>query len=234
MGTPFARWVEARALEIRHLSGSDACSPLDPFSVAEHFRMSVISPRDIPGIPEEAMQVLLHIGWRCWSGIAITKAGGKVIVVLNPRHSEERRRATLMEEVSHIHLRHRPALLDGRFRDQVIRIYRTSEEKQAFAVAAAALIPYGALSHLAGGAADASEVARLYGVSPDLLAYRIRVCGLWSESPLVDSLRPNVKTPSSEFQIRVANGVGSDITVCPQPELPFGGQKSQPNPSSLF
>ncbi len=129
-----------------------------------------------------------------------------------------------MEEVSHIHLRHRPALLDGRFRDQVIRIYRTSEEKQAFAVAAAALIPYGALSHLAGGAADASEVARLYGVSPDLLAYRIRVCGLWSESPLVDSLRPNVKTPSSEFQIRVANGVGSDINQ----NSPSAGKKVNP------
>ena len=61
------------------------------------------------------------------------------------------------------------------------RNFDKNQEEVAYSVGAAALIPYFSLKHavMAGLASD--KIARQYGVSRDLIEYRIKVCRLWSD-----------------------------------------------------
>jgi IrrE N-terminal-like domain len=136
---------------------------------------------------------------------------GWKIVILNPAHGIHRNRATLMEEISHVFLGHQanrlavvdsgPApknkekkksssaavspnpLAEGEGPKQKIlaRDYNKADEEAAYAVGAAALVPFAALRRavLAGRTAD--QIAHRFGVSRQLVEYRIKVTHLWGE-----------------------------------------------------
>ena len=106
------------------------------------------------------------------------------LVFLNTNHSRERQAATLMEEVCHIILGHSPSQLmlpvegeqKARFRN-----FNQAQEEAAYAVGAAALIPYFPLRLAVENGVPIERIARKYGVSRDLVIYRIKVCRLWQE-----------------------------------------------------
>ena len=96
---------------------------------------------------------------------------------MNPTHSETRCRATLMEELAHLHLHHKPSELfqiDG----EMFRSYHRSQERQAYAVGAAALVPLTVLHYAKRINMDASIAARRYGVSRSLVSFREQVTGV--------------------------------------------------------
>ena len=61
------------------------------------------------------------------------------------------------------------------------RDYNHDDEEAAYAVGAAALVPYEALRRFVIQGRRASEVARHFGVSRQLVEYRIKVTHLWKE-----------------------------------------------------
>ena len=60
------------------------------------------------------------------------------------------------------------------------RDYNKSDEEEAYAVGAAALVPYAALRRLVFAGRTAEEIARRFRVSAALAEYRIKVTHLWA------------------------------------------------------
>jgi Zn-dependent peptidase ImmA (M78 family) len=61
------------------------------------------------------------------------------------------------------------------------RDYNQADEEAAYAVGAAALVPYAALRRLVVSGRSADEIARHFRVSRQLAEYRIKVTHLWAE-----------------------------------------------------
>src|SRR5690606_1887788 len=115
---------------------------------------------------------------------------GRRLIILNPTHSKNRHNATLMEEISHVFLGHKPSRLAIVKRDKqgnvLARDYNQEIEEEAYGTGAAALIPFTSLKRFVEQGKTAAEIARHFHVSRALVEYRIKVSRLW------DSYKENI------------------------------------------
>ena len=90
-----------------------------------------------------------------------------------------------MEEVCHVFLGHKANRLSIVARNKngqtVARDYNDDDEEAAYAVGAAALVPYAGLRQLMRRGKTSIEMARHFNVSRELVEYRLKVCRLWAE-----------------------------------------------------
>jgi hypothetical protein len=185
--TQKGRHFELRGLGLRDFAGlTRDDQPLDPFELARSAQLLVASFDDIaPLLSDEAKQHLTGDGKELWSGGAASHPlpNGQKLIVLNPTHGRARQKATLMEEISHLFLGHRPSRLaientrrDGKV---VARDYNHSIEEEAYSTGAAALVPFSALKRMVASGRTSHEIARHFQVSRALVEYRIKVSRLW-------------------------------------------------------
>jgi hypothetical protein len=187
---------ELRALGLRDFAGVEADDPLDPFVLAEFAKLLVVDFEQIKGLSDESREHLLGDAADEWSGGACSRPlpNGWKIVILNPAHGIHRNRATLMEEISHVFLGHQanrlavvrsepPAVAGGPATSPRVlaRDYNKADEEAAYAVGAAALVPFAGLRRLVLAGRTAEQIARRFGVSRQLVEYRIKVTHLWAE-----------------------------------------------------
>ena len=140
-----------------------------------------------PFLNEETKSHLIGDGKNNWSGGACSQAlpDGRKLIVLNPTHGSNRQNATLMEEISHVFLGHKPSKLaittytkEGK---AIAREYQAEVEEEASSVGAAALVPFSALRRMVSQGKTSREIARHFNVSRDLVEYRIKVTKLWED-----------------------------------------------------
>lgn len=180
------RHHETRARGLRQFAGlTRDDQPLDPFKLAKYAKLFVAPFEAVEGLSQETKEHLLGPGSEMWSGGAasLPLPDGKKLIILNPKHSPLRQRATLMEEISHVFLGHKPSRLaveqkgiDGKTR---ARDYNAAIEEEAYGTGTAALVPYAGLKSFIEQGKTAAEIARHYGVSRPLVEYRIKVSRLW-------------------------------------------------------
>ena len=186
---------ELRALALRDFAGVGPAEPLDPFALAQFAKLLVVDFDQIKELSEESREHLLGEATNEWSGGACSRPlpNGWRIVILNPAHGRHRNRATLMEEVSHVFLGHKanrlaiidegrnPTVREGAVRKQTAaRDYNKADEEAAYAIGAAALVPYAALRQLVLSGRSTEQIARRFQVSRQLVEYRIKVTHLWA------------------------------------------------------
>ena len=178
---------ELRALALRDFAGVNKNQPLDPFALAQFAKLMVVDFDSIEGLSPESREHLLSDGAAEWSGGACSRPlpNGWRLVILNPAHGKQRNRATLMEEVAHVFLGHNPnrlAVVASVGKDKTLaRDYNHDDEEAAYAIGAAALVPYSSLRELVMKGRTAPEIARHFHVSRQLVEYRIKVTHLWPE-----------------------------------------------------
>jgi len=182
---------ELRALALRDFAGVSPQEPLDPFALAQFAKLRVVDFDQIKDLSDESREHLLGAGTNEWSGGACSQPlpNGWRIVILNPAHGVQRNRATLMEEIAHVFLGHKPNRLAivseppavaGGSRKIAARDYNKADEEAAYAIGAAALIPYAVLRQLVFAGRTAEQIARRFRVSRPLAEYRIKVTHLWA------------------------------------------------------
>ena len=213
---------ELRALALRDFAGVREHDPLDPFALARFARLMVVDFDQVKGLSPESRAHLLGPASEEWSGGACSRPlpNGWRIVILNPAHGIHRNRATLMEEISHVFLGHKPnrlARVGGKptvrngatnrlDRNPTVREgatnrlggnptvregatthaaaardYNKLDEEAAYAVGAAALVPYQSLRQLVFERCTVDQIARKFRVSRQLVEYRIKVTHLWAD-----------------------------------------------------
>ena|ERR1700752_4172580 len=101
---------ELRALALRDFAGVGSDEALDPFALAQFAKLLVVDFDQINSLSDESRAHLLGAGADEWSGGACSRPlpNGWRIVILNPAHGVHRNRATLMEEIAHVFLGHKP------------------------------------------------------------------------------------------------------------------------------
>lgn len=184
--TQKGRHHEIRAQGLREFAGlrSDD-QPLDPFELARYAGLIVPTFEEISGLTDETRDQLLNVARDKWSGGAasVRLPNGKKLVILNPTHARTRHMATLMEEISHVFLGHKPSRLSIENRDKhgniIARDYNAEIEEEAYATGAAALVPYAGLKRFVEAGKTVAEIARHYKVSRALVEYRIKISRLW-------------------------------------------------------
>ncbi len=185
--TQKGRHHELRAQGLRDFAGLRSDDQrLDPFELAEYAGLLVVTFGEIESLlTDETLRELLGTGKDKWSGGAASKKlpNGKKLIILNPTHARTRHKATLMEEISHVFLGHKPSRLSIENRDKhgntIARDYNANIEEEAYATGAAALVPYRGLKRFVEGGKTIAEIARHYNVSRALVEYRMKVLRLW-------------------------------------------------------
>ena len=186
--TQKGRHHEVRARALREFAGLRRDDQrLDPFKLAQYAKLFVACFDDIePLLTEETKAHLIGSGKDAWSGGAAshTLPDGRKLIILNPTHGRNRQNATLMEEVCHVFLGHKPSRLAIERRDKdgkiIARDYNESIEEGAYGTGAAALVPYSALRRMVESGRTSREIARHFYVSQALVEYRIKVSRLWA------------------------------------------------------
>jgi len=189
---------ELRALGLRDFAGVKGEQPLDPFALAEFAKLLVVDFDSIEGLSDESRAHLLGEAANEWSGGACARPlpNGWKLVILNPAHGQQRNRATLMEEVAHVFLGHTPNRLaiirkdPAASKQTAARDYNHDDEEAAYAIGAAALVPYAALRRFVRQGRDAGQIGRHFGVSRQLVEYRIKVTHLWAEYKRTSTTSP--------------------------------------------
>jgi IrrE N-terminal-like domain len=194
---------ELRALGLRDFAGITSDQQLDPFALASFAKLLVVDFDSIEDLSPESRAHLLGAASDEWSGGACSRPlpSGWRLVILNPAHGKQRNRATLMEEVAHVFLGHKPNRLAAITHDKrsssdparrskmLARDYNQTDEEAAYAVGAAALVPYAALRRLVMQGRFSREIARHFRVSRQLVEYRIKATHLWAEYKRASALR---------------------------------------------
>lgn len=185
--TQKGRHHELRALGLRDFAGLRRDNQrLDPFELARFAKLFVATFDQIePFLSKETREHLIGQGKDAWSGGAAshTLPDGRKLIILNPTQAKNRHNATLMEEVCHVFLGHKPSRLaiENRNKDgQVIaRDYNHSIEEEAYSTGAAALVPYTSLKRMVNEGRTSQEIGRHFYVSRALVEFRIKVSRLW-------------------------------------------------------
>ncbi len=186
--TEKGKQYELRAMGLRDFAGLRRDTDrLDPFSLAVFARLQVVDFELIKDLSPETRDHLLGLGAEAWSGGTCSRPlpNGWRLVILNPLHGPQRNNATLMEEVCHVFLGHRASRLaivaENERGQTVARDYNKDDEEAAYAVGAAALVPFAGLQRFVLEGRSSREIARHFNVSRPLVEYRIKVSRLWPE-----------------------------------------------------
>lgn len=185
--TQKGRRYELRARGLREFAGLKRDDePLDPFQLAYYAKLFVASFDQIePFLTEETKKHLTGDGKNSWSGGAAshTLPDGRKLIILNPTHGANRHHATLMEEISHVFLGHKPSRLSVETRNKngeiIARDYNHAIEEEAYSTGAAALVPYTALKRMVNEGKTVRQIARHFNVSRALVEFRIKISRLW-------------------------------------------------------
>jgi Zn-dependent peptidase ImmA (M78 family) len=156
-------------------------NPIDPLSaahVAQHYQVTVWSPREIDGVPSDDLKQLLEAGSSEWSAFTL-RIGERHLIVANTAQSERRQNSVVMHELAHIILGHElhSATITGAGHF-VVSNYNQDQEDEAAWLGGTLLLPRPALLWMRRYGLSDDAAASHFGVSPDLLKWRIRTTGI--------------------------------------------------------
>lgn len=186
--TPRGRHHEIRGAALREFAGLRSDDQrLDPHSLARFAKLMVVPFEAVRALSSESREHLLGSGKNAWSGGAASARlpDGSRLIILNPTHGVNRQNATLMEEISHVFLGHKPSKLAVERRDRSGKInareYDRAIEEEAYGTGAAALVPYSALKRMVLAGKTSAQIANHFYVSRALVEFRIKISRLWGE-----------------------------------------------------
>jgi IrrE N-terminal-like domain len=155
---------------------------LRPFDIAKHLTdVKLLGRADLERIvaPDD-LRVAFGSARHRWSAVTIPMPADGHIVILNYTHATTRQNATLMEELFHIVLRHKPSKIKPcPVTGLMKREFNRTVENEAYWSAAAALVPYAALRQMVDDGHSARQIADHFQVSVALVQFRLKVTKLW-------------------------------------------------------
>lgn len=142
--------------------------------------VDVFRVSDIEGLSRECAEFLLGEGAQEWSAMSVPMdlSEDSWAILRNDKHTMERQRVTYLEECWHILLGHRLTRI-AKIADAYGRTYDSSEEHDAFYLAAATLLPEDAVRAAVEAGQSAAQISERFGASVELVEYRIKRLGLW-------------------------------------------------------
>lgn len=180
-------FAERHGSLLRRRAGLSPTERLDPYALAEVFQLAILVPQQIAGVSPEDLDLVGGLDPKAWSGMGRKLPDGQTLILINPRQTPERANATIMEEVAHVHLRHQPSQLVTLPTGFWKRTYDAADEQEAYWTGAAALLPSQALGRAVWKGCATEEIAAAFGVSHELVEFRIKILGLWADRRVTET-----------------------------------------------
>ena len=174
----FKSWCENVATHQRRELDLTPTDPIDAFALAKHLGIIVWRAEEVPAINPQTLKVLLKEDPESWSAVTLY-LGNQHVIIMNSAHSKARQASDLMHELAHILLDHSPARVD--VSDDgllMLNTFSREQEEEAGWLSGCLLLPREALIRIRGERMAPVEAARKYGVSRDMLQFRLRVTGV--------------------------------------------------------
>ncbi|MBE3558173.1 MAG: ImmA/IrrE family metallo-endopeptidase [Ktedonobacteraceae bacterium] len=153
-----------------------AYDPLPARRLAQHLKIQVISPADIPGIDESLLQCLLAED-AGWSALTLPIGEGKHVIIYNPTHAATRYESDVMHELAHLLLGHRPIHFHRLSGGLLVREYRVTDEEAAKYLGGCLQIPARGLDWAFQRDMTLQEIAEHFGASVQMVRYRCNMTG---------------------------------------------------------
>ena len=173
--------MEEIAKAFRKSLNLEASAPLDALKVRIR-GVESIGIDAIDCLDEQDRNYLIGAASSEWSAmsIPIDIDEEEWVILRNRAHPEVRQRVTYLEECWHIMLGHRLTKI-AKISDAYGRTFEDTEEDEAYYLAAASLLPQDSVKNAVKKKIPAAELAEKYGVSEQLVEYRIKRLGLWAD-----------------------------------------------------
>jgi hypothetical protein len=155
---------------------------LDPSPLAVEVGLLVVDAKEICALLDSSTAAeILENSKDAWSGgvYATPLPTGELICIINPTHGPYRQKITLMEEIAHIYLEHSPTGLQTVGNGLRLRDFKAKQEREAYGVGSAALLPWAAFFHDFNAGFSVMNLATKYQVSRELIEYRMKTSGAY-------------------------------------------------------
>ena len=173
----FKTWCEKVSLEIRVELALGQTDPLSPDTFADYLGVRLWTPVNLPRLSPEAQKVLSEEGDN-WSAVTVSYNGVDAIIY-NDDHKPRRRSSDIMHELAHVVLGHDPSTVllsqDGK---AALRSFNRQQEEEAAWLSGCLLLPRPALVFIVRTKMAVERACKEYGVSDDMLDYRLKVTGV--------------------------------------------------------
>lgn len=186
----FIRLVELRAMELRDIAGVSDNEPLDPRQLAESYGASILTLDDIDNVEASDRAWASSVSAKEWSGASFSLPDGNLLIILNANQTPERANVTIVEEIAHDYLGHRPSLVSRKVDHKSSLLSRTFDkatEDEAYWTAAAALLPGRTVAQAIFAGTPLTDLAAAYSVSLELVEFRVKVLNLWPKRTIRSS-----------------------------------------------
>ncbi len=169
----FKTVANAIAVEVRAELGLRALDALDPWRLAEHLEIPVITLSSLDTDIPSAVHRLRVVEPEVFSAVTVF-AGTKRAIVHNDKHSRGRQVSDLAHELAHGLLLHPPTPARD---DRGCRYWNKEIEEEASWLAGCLLIPEDAAIWIARQGMSAEDAATHFGVSTQMVTFRVNVTG---------------------------------------------------------
>jgi hypothetical protein len=174
----FKTLAEKHGEDFRKLLSIQIHEPLSPHELAKYLQLEILTLYQIPGANPEFIDALLNTEKSDqWSGFIIC-LNGENLIVYNSSHSPARIASTIMHECAHAILKHPMAPIN--LNAEVPRNeYPKEQEAEAEWLSGCLLLPKAALlKHHIYKKQTVEQIADYFGVSTEMVNYRLRVSGV--------------------------------------------------------
>ena len=174
----FKTWCENAAHGHRRELNLDPFAALDPRLLAVARGIKIWVPREVPDLSAAALHQLTKKDPSGWLAVTIC-IEDMLLIIVNDEHSVERQNNSIMHELSHLLLEHKPAQVFVSSTGQMLlNEYDPVQEEEANCLSGTLLVPRDALLRTLGGEYDVSAAAAHFRVTTDLLRMRINLTGV--------------------------------------------------------
>jgi len=174
----FKSWCETVSSQYRKELRLGLNDPMDSYKLAALLSITVWPVNEIPDIDANTLSVLTEKDKHSWSAATIS-LNDDHLVIINPTHSKARTASNVMHEIAHIIIGHEPARVDVS-EDSILLLntYDKTQEEEADWLCGCLLLPRSALLKIKRLKLSPEKAAEEYGVSSDMLRYRMNVTGV--------------------------------------------------------
>ncbi len=171
----FKKECEEICHEVRAELGLDRYAPFDPFALAKHLLIPY-EPIEEYASEDGCEWAVAHLTeeGRDEFSAAMVYRGTRRRILYNGRNSPARMRSDVAHELSHVLLEHEPGPVRG---EGESRTWNPEQEKEAAWMGGVLLVPEHVALHIARLDTPITGAASSYGVSVDLIQWRLRMSG---------------------------------------------------------
>lgn len=174
----FKQWCETVAAQKRRSLKVPLTGPLDPRLLAKEMGVIVRYIEQVPNLAPGTLEQLTRADPDAWSAVTVCWKN-RYLIVMNSAHPPTRQASSLMHELAHLIIGHKPARLDVTPDGlMILSSYDKRNEEEATWLAAALLMPREALLLIRRRGLSDEQAASAFGCSLQLFHFRMNTTGV--------------------------------------------------------